>query len=49
MLKFIKNLFSFPSEQERMYRYLAQAVDVVHLEALQREWDSKSYQSKKWC
>ena len=34
--KFLKRLN--PSYQERMYAYLSQATDRIHLETLEREW-----------
>ena len=46
MLRFLKELFTPKSEQERMYRFLSQATDQVHLEYLQREWDRMSYSQK---
>jgi hypothetical protein len=42
-----KNLFSRRSEQDRMYNYLCQATDTVHLEWLQREWDRMSHESRR--
>lgn len=38
--------FKLPNEQERLYAYLSQAVDRVHLEYLQKEWDRKSYNER---
>lgn len=46
MVKFIKNLFKPRTEQERMYNYLNQATDRIHLEYLQREWDRLSYKQR---
>lgn len=46
MLNYIKSLFARRSEQDRMYHYLSQATDQVHLEYLQREWDRMSYSQK---
>jgi len=46
MSKFLKRLFNRKTEQERMYEYLCQATDIVHLESLQREWDRKSYRDR---
>ncbi len=46
MTKFLKNLFKFRSEQDRMYNYLSQATDRVHLEHLQREWDRMSHKQR---
>ena len=46
MSKFLKRLFTPKSEQQRMYDYLCQATDQVHLEWLQREWDRKSYNER---
>jgi hypothetical protein len=46
MIGFIKKLFAVKSEQERMYDYLCQATDRVHLEWLQREWDRKSWNER---
>jgi hypothetical protein len=42
--KYIKKFF--PTEQERMNNFLSQAVDIVHLEMLQREWDRMSYEKR---
>ena len=47
MIKFLKNLFRVKSEQERMYDYLSQATDQVHLEFLQKEYD-RSYRKNWW-
>ena len=47
MFKSLKRLFRFKSEQERMYNYLCQATDQVHLEWLQREWDRMPYVDRK--
>lgn len=41
-----KNLFAVRNEQERMYNYLCQATDQVHLEYLQRQWDRMSYRDR---
>lgn len=46
MITFFKKLFRSRSEQERMYEYLCQATDRVHLEHLQREWDRMSHAQK---
>lgn len=46
MTNFLKNLFRSRSEQERMYNYLSQATDRVHLETLQREWDRMSHSKR---
>jgi len=46
MSSLLKKLFTRKSEQQRMYDYLCQATDQVHLEWLQREWDRKSYNEK---
>ena len=46
MIGYIKKLFAVKSEQERMYDYLCQATDRVHLEWLQREWDRKSWNER---
>lgn len=48
MLSRIRKLFTPRSEQERMYEYLCQATDRVHLEWLQREWDRKSYRDRNF-
>ena len=45
MLQFLKNLFRIKSEQERMYDYLSQAQDLVHLEFLQKEYDKNRSRS----
>jgi len=47
MTKFLKKLFRSRSEQERMYNYLSQATDRVHLEYLQREWDRMSHDKRR--
>jgi len=41
-----KNLFAGRSEQDRMYSFLSQATDRVHLEVLQREWDRMSHRDR---
>jgi hypothetical protein len=46
MLRFLKNFLAPRSEQDRMYRFLSQATDQVHLEYLQREWDRMTYSQK---
>ena len=46
MSKFLKRLFNVKNEQERMYDYLCQATDRVHLEWLQKEWDRKSHNER---
>jgi hypothetical protein len=38
-MNFIKKLFRSRSEQDRMYNFLSQATDQIHLEVLQKEWD----------
>jgi hypothetical protein len=49
MLKMIKSWFKVRSEQDRLYNYLSQATDTVHLEWLQREWDRMSHaQRSNW-
>lgn len=49
MLRYIKSIFAHRSEEERMYNFLSQATDRVHLEYLQREWDRMSYnQRSNW-
>lgn len=49
MLAFLKRLFSARTENERLYAYLSQATDRVHLEYLQKEWERMSYEDrKKW-
>ena len=45
--KFLKRLFAQRSEQERMYDYLCQATDTVHLEWLQKEWDRMSHEQRR--
>lgn len=42
-----RKVFKHRTEQERMYDYLCQATDHVHLEWLQREWDRMSYQDRR--
>jgi len=46
MVSYLKKLFSHRSEQDRMYNYLSQATDRVHLEHLQREWDRMSHSKR---
>jgi hypothetical protein len=46
MVEYLKKLFSRRSEQDRMYNYLSQATDRVHLEHLQREWDRMSHSKR---
>jgi hypothetical protein len=45
MIKNILHYFSYDAKQERyqqeMYNFLSQAVDRIHLEALEKEWDIK--------
>ena len=41
-----KKMFTRRSEQDRLYNYLCQATDRVHLEVLQREWDRMSYRDR---
>lgn len=49
MVRYLKNLFRSRSEQDRMYAYLSQATDAVHLETLQRQWDRMSHtQRSNW-
>lgn len=49
MVSYLKKLFSSRTEQERMYTFLSQATDRVHLEYLQREWDRMSHnQRSNW-
>lgn len=49
MVKYLKKLFQCRTDQERMYNYLSQATDRVHLEYLQREWDRMSHtQRSNW-
>lgn len=38
MLKKLKEFFRGQTEEERMYAFLSQATDRVHLEHLEREW-----------
>ena len=45
-MTFLKKLFRSRSEQERMYTYLSQATDRIHLEYLQREWDRMSHRDR---
>jgi hypothetical protein len=47
MISFFKKVFRSRSEQERMYNYLNQATDNVHLEFLQREWDRMSHDKRR--
>jgi hypothetical protein len=44
--RLFKNLFAVRSEQERLYNYLCQATDHVHLEVLQRDWDRMSHRDR---
>lgn len=46
MTSFLKKLFKRKTTQDRMYEYLSQATDTVHLEWLQREWDRKSFNER---
>lgn len=46
MVAYLKKLFRPRSEQEKMYTYLSQATDRVHLEYLQREWDRMSHKQR---
>ena len=46
MTKFLRKLFTRRTEQDRMYNYLSQATDRVHLEYLQREWDRLSHKKR---
>ena len=49
MTRFLKKLFRPRSDQDRMYAYLSQATDAVHLETLQRQWDRMSHtQRSNW-
>lgn len=41
-----KRMFANRSEQDRMYKFLCQATDHVHLEQLQRQWDRMSYNER---
>lgn len=47
MVKFLKRLFAQKNEQERMYAYLCQATDTVHLEWLQKEWDRMTHEQRR--
>jgi hypothetical protein len=46
MVAFLKKLFASRSEQERMYTYLSQATDRIHLEYLQKQWDYMSHRER---
>jgi hypothetical protein len=46
MKKFFSNLFRGRTNEERMYTYLSQAIDRVHLEYLQRQWDRMSHRER---
>lgn len=46
MLDRIRKLFKSRTEQEKMYDFLCQATDTVHLEWLQREWDRMSHKQR---
>ena len=49
MTRLLKKLFRSRSEQDRMYNYLSQATDAIHLESLQRQWDHMSHsQRSNW-
>lgn len=41
-----KKMFATRSEQDRMYNFLSQATDQVHLEYLQRQWDRMNYRDR---
>lgn len=45
-MTFLKKLFRSRSEQERMYSFLSQATDAIHLETLQRQWDRMSHKQR---
>lgn len=46
-MSLIKKLLRGRSENDRMYNYLSQATDHVHLEYLQREWDRMSHDKRR--
>lgn len=46
MWEFLKSLVQVKTEQQRMYAFLSQATDQVHLEVLQREWDRMSHRDR---
>jgi hypothetical protein len=46
MMNFLRKLFRSRSEQERMYAYLSQATDRIHLESLQKEWDRMTWNER---
>ncbi len=46
MVALFKKLFTPRSEQERMYDYLSQATDRIHLEYLQKQWDYMSHRER---
>jgi len=49
MASFLRKIFRGRSEQDRMYAYLSQATDAIHLETLQRQWDRMSHgQRSNW-
>lgn len=41
-----KNMFTKRTEEDRMYQFLCQATDRVHLEYLQRQWDRMSHKDR---
>lgn len=45
-MNFLKKLFRSRSEQDRMYNFLSQATDRVHLEILQKEWDRMKHRER---
>jgi hypothetical protein len=47
MIRLLKKIFRPRSEQQRMYDYLSQATDAVHLEVLQRQWDRMSHSDRR--
>lgn len=47
MFRRLKSLFGCRTEQERMYSYLSQAQDQIHLEHLQREWDKMTHEQRR--
>ena len=46
MVNYFRSLFKVRTEQDRMYAYLSQAKDRVHLEYLQKEWDRMSFRDR---
>lgn len=47
VLRFIKQLFSAPSQHEQDEAYLAQAVDIYDLERRMRQLDRRRYDAQR--